>query len=358
MRPIHILFATVVVVAAVAPVSAQSVMPARSGTLHYFDGNVSIDGAEVRMKAGIFPEVRPGSVLRTERGRAEVLLTPGVFLRLGDNSAMRMLDADLSHTRLEIMDGTAMVEADDPQISVKNAPVTIVYRDREIRIVKHGLVEINADSQQVKVFRGEAEVADSSGHVTLREGHYTPLTGELRAEKFDRNLPNDLYVWSRDRSTDLTAANMFSAGSMNTTGTGYGYTGLGTGAGALNGGWYYNSFLNMFTYMPMAGVLWNPWGYGFYSPRAFYAYGGPAGVYNPAYAASVGRALNGFSNSTVTQSAITRSGGANGSVPALGNPVRSGAAGLRAGSATAGAFGGRSAASSGMGMHGGHGGHR
>ncbi len=48
-------------------------------------------------------------MLRTGQGRAEVLLTPGVFLRVGENSAIRMLDNRLLSTRVEIVSGNAIV---------------------------------------------------------------------------------------------------------------------------------------------------------------------------------------------------------------------------------------------------------
>src|SRR5262249_36589075 len=142
----------------VALSSAQSITSAHSGTLHYFDGDVSIDGATVQFKVGKFPEIKEQSVLRTGKGRAEVLLTPGVFLRAGENTAIRMLDNRLANTRVEILEGNVIVESDDPQMSVKDSPVSLLFKDYEIRMVKHGLIEISSDPAQMKVFKGEAQV--------------------------------------------------------------------------------------------------------------------------------------------------------------------------------------------------------
>src|ERR1700722_1818905 len=94
---------------------AQSVTSARSGTLHYFEGQVSIDGTSLMEKPSKFPQIREQSVLRTGKGRAEILLTPGVFLRVGEDSALRMLDTRLISTRVDILSGSAVVESDDPQ---------------------------------------------------------------------------------------------------------------------------------------------------------------------------------------------------------------------------------------------------
>src|SRR5580658_7660059 len=134
--------AVVLVAMTAAVCSAQSVTSAHSGTLHYFEGDVSIDGAAVQAKVARFSEIKEQSVLSTGLGRAEVLLTPGVFLRMGENSAIKMLDNRLISTRVEIMSGNAIVESDDPQLSIKDSPVSMIYKDYEIRMVKHGLVEI------------------------------------------------------------------------------------------------------------------------------------------------------------------------------------------------------------------------
>ncbi len=90
---------------------AQSVTSAHSGTLHYFEGEVSIDGTPVQSKVGKFQEVKEQGVLSTALGRAEVLLTPGVFLRLGENSSIKMLDTRLVSTRVDILSGNVMLES-------------------------------------------------------------------------------------------------------------------------------------------------------------------------------------------------------------------------------------------------------
>src|SRR5579863_5095546 len=68
----------------------QSVISAHSGVIHYIEGQVTVDGAAIHPKSTQFPDIRPDQVLATEDGRAEILLTPGVFLRLPENSSARM----------------------------------------------------------------------------------------------------------------------------------------------------------------------------------------------------------------------------------------------------------------------------
>jgi hypothetical protein len=319
-----------------AVASAQSVVSAHSGTLHYFDGAVTIDGVRVESKVGKFSEMKEKSVLRTGQGRAEILLTPGVFLRVGENTEIKMLDNRLMSTRVEIVSGSAMVESDDPELSVKNPAVTILYKDYEIQPVKFGIFEITSEPSQLRVFKGQAAVQAGTNRATINEGRLMPVSAALVSEKFDEKQADDLYLWARDRSAYLSAANMSSARSLATaSGLGYGYAGLGNatigGLGPRNGfsgNWYYNSFLNMYTYMPYGGTLWSPFGYGYFSPYTIYSYYSPYNYYwygggGSRASASTGVPLTNIGTSSLAASQISRTGSGINTHPTLSSPVRS-----------------------------------
>src|SRR4051812_21041028 len=89
---------------------AQNIISAHSGTLHYSQGEVMIDGKALDARPALFPDLKVGAELRTGLGRAEVLLVPGVFLRLGEETAVKMVDKRLADTRVELVSGTVMVE--------------------------------------------------------------------------------------------------------------------------------------------------------------------------------------------------------------------------------------------------------
>ena len=72
---------------------AQQVVGARAGTISFTTGAVFVDGQPARATPVKFPSLNEGQVLGTDRGRAEVLLAPEVFLRLGSQSAMRLVRA-------------------------------------------------------------------------------------------------------------------------------------------------------------------------------------------------------------------------------------------------------------------------
>jgi hypothetical protein len=389
---------TVVAVAMAGAIcSAQTVTSARSGTLHYLEGDVSIDGTPVQAKFGKFQEIKDQGVLTTKLGRAEVLLTPGVFLRIGENSSIKMIDTRLVSTRVDVLAGNVMLESDDAQMDIKDSPVVLIYKDYEIRMQKHGLAELNTDPGQLKVFKGEAlvETAEGAGtknRTTVKEGRLVSFNAALVTEKFDDKVGDELYLWARDRSQVLSAANMSSARSLSScyascvgSGSGYGYGGLTSGIGGWNGGWYYNPYFGMYTYVPLNGTLWNPWGYGFFSPNTIYSYYSPTAYWSGGggamgasargrpvlggvnsssnRAAPLGQLLNSNSGRINTLGSPTRGANAFGTAPpAIGSssPAASGGgfAPSRGSSGGGASMASSPAASSGGGHSSGGGGHR
>ena len=55
-------------------------------------------------------ELGTGQSLTTNTGKAEVLLTPGVFLRVGENSSVTMISPSLTRTELRVEKGQATAE--------------------------------------------------------------------------------------------------------------------------------------------------------------------------------------------------------------------------------------------------------
>jgi hypothetical protein len=374
----RISYAVILAAITAAAGSAQSVTSAHSGTLHYFDGDVSIDGTPVESRVGRFSEIKEQSVLRTAQGRAEVLLTPGVFLRIGENTAVKMLDNRLLSTRVEILSGTAIVESDDPQMSIKDSPVSLIYKDYEIRLVKHGLMEISSDPAQLKVYKGETVVTTANERATVREGRLLSFSAALTTEAFNEKVGDDLYIWARDRSQSVSAANMSSARSLNSTGygSGSGYLNIldgsglggGYGSGVWNSGWYYNPYFNMFTFVPGAGTYWNAFGYGFFSPNTIYEYYSPSNYWygggGGRGTGSIGRPLSGISNPSTNRagslsSVLPRYQGSAGVTAREGSAVGANTASLASSGISNSGAGHMSVGSGGFGGgHGGGGGHR
>src|SRR6185437_1451860 len=117
------------------------------------EGQVELNGSAVNQKFGEFGTVKNGETLAAQDGRAEVLLTPGVFLRIADHSSFRMISNRLDDTRVELLTGSAIVEVGD---LLDHNSITIVSDGANIALEKKGLYRIDADPGRVRVYDGEA----------------------------------------------------------------------------------------------------------------------------------------------------------------------------------------------------------
>ena len=89
---------------------AQSVISAQSGMINYTEGQVLLNGSEIQVTTTQFPQMRVQDVLSTKEGRAEVLLNPGSFLRLGENSSIRLTSSSITRPGVEVLSGSAVLE--------------------------------------------------------------------------------------------------------------------------------------------------------------------------------------------------------------------------------------------------------
>src|SRR5579862_3341638 len=88
----------------------------RPGTVNYVEGQATVgtNGSSEALseKSGGSVELASGQVLTTQQdGKVEVLLTPGVLLRVGNNSTLKMVSPSLSNTEVELDSGRAMIDA-------------------------------------------------------------------------------------------------------------------------------------------------------------------------------------------------------------------------------------------------------
>jgi hypothetical protein len=188
---------------------AQYVVSARAGTLHYIRGQVSVDGQLVPRTPLKFPMLQEGQVLRTGNGRAEVLLGPGVFLRLGENGALRMLDTRLENAQVEVQQGTALVEVVEMPMG---SDVHVLVGPTRTGFKGIGLHRFEAGLNELRVFGGNAEVAVADQTVAAGRGRIVHLGDTLSVSRFDpRRDPrrNDaLQQWAARRSFLLYSSNL------------------------------------------------------------------------------------------------------------------------------------------------------
>jgi len=197
-------------VAILLPVGAQSVISTHSGLIHFFEGAVYLGNQSLESHLGRFPSVPQGAELRTAEGRAEVLLTPGVFLRMGDRSAIRMVANDLADTQVELETGSVIVDSGEPNL---NTSVTLIYRNWRIHFLQKGAYRIDADPPRLWVRQGQAEVFSGVNQqpVSVEQGMNLPFASVLVPERASGQSKDALSDWSIGRSESITADNAITA---------------------------------------------------------------------------------------------------------------------------------------------------
>jgi hypothetical protein len=249
------------------------------GMVNYIEGQVSLGGQPLDQKSAGSAQLQAGQSLATQNGRAELLLTPGVLLRLDNNSAVMMNSTGIENTESTLQGGRAMVEADAilpaNHIAVHQGPATVL-------LVKNGLYDFDATKGQVRVFDGRAEVTVGGKTYTVQGGHEFDLNApKLKSRGFDKKASEDaFYRWGSLRSSYLAEANADAArGFANGYyGSPHSYGPYASFYGPSYPGWFWDPYFSAYTWLPWDGYFFSPFGWGFYSPgfayyAPFYGYG-------------------------------------------------------------------------------------
>ncbi len=239
---------------------ANSALP---GTVNYVEGQTSIGKEALNAKSVGSTTLEAGQTLTTGNGKAEILMTPGVFFRVGEDSAATLVSPSLTNTEIALAKGQAMVEVDD------------IHRDNVLRIqedgsttqlLKTGIYGFDADSGDVLVLKGQALVQDGDREVKVKGGHELAVnnTAKLKTTKFNKSRyeDTDLYHFSNLRSQYLAESNVNAAGMYWPGGPGW-----------YGPGWYWDPFFWDYTWLPGEGMFFSPFGWDFYSPLWFGYYG-------------------------------------------------------------------------------------
>lgn len=245
--------------------NANQAPQATPGTLNYVEGQASIEGRPLSPQSVGHATLMPSQVLATANGKAEILLTPGIFFRIAENSTVQMISPDLTHTEIRLEQGRASVEVD--QIYSQNV-VLVDLKNGQTQLLKTGLYAFDAGASTVRVFDGKASVfpgANTQANVRpieVKGDRQLVLNGEpLKPHRFskDQASADPFYKWSSLRSEYLGEANLNLAEQYAA------YPGFYPGWYWAGGPWGY-------TWLPGDGFSWSPFGYGFYSP--YYIRGG------------------------------------------------------------------------------------
>jgi hypothetical protein len=237
----------------IAALLMQFVVSVKAGLVNHVQGNANV--AEMEM-ARVNRPIRTGL-----DGYVEVLLRPGSFLRLGENSEVVIDDAELASVKLTVTRGPAVIEV--VEIS-SDFPISVTTGELTTKIVSNGIYRF-ADGTAT-VIQGKLKTADSK--LTYEKGWQVFFKDNYRARKTGKIQVTSLDVYSQARSEEIARAN-FSLTSSLTGPSTYGVYDL----------WLFSPQYGMYTFIPHGGFR-SPYGHRYYGVENRRNYGNNGYVNN------------------------------------------------------------------------------
>lgn len=242
------------------------VISAKAGGVNITEGSISVvrnDGTSSVLVKG--DQLAVGDKVRTgANSRAEILLNPGSYLRLGSNAEFEFKTTSLDDLKLMVSKGSAVLEvfaSNDFEVGVDTPKAGFV-------IIQSGVyrVDIVNGVGAMTVIKGRAEIAGDED-TEIKKGRRAVLNeGVASVEKFKSDDADGLESWSKSRSKDLAKiSTSLEARSLRPT---LMHSFLGNGWNMYNsfGLWVYDPFRGYNCFLPF-GMGWgSPYGY-------YYGYG-------------------------------------------------------------------------------------
>ena len=237
---------------------------ANAGGVNFVEGDVTV----LRKNGHSGPLLKRdhleiGDIVSTgSTGKAEILLNPGSFLRLGSNSKFAFRTTNLDDLQIALTSGSAMFEV----FATDSFTVSIFTPKESLTVAETGVYRIDLlgdGTGTLSVIEGKAEVGDYPATI-VKKGRTTSLgTSNSTVAKFDRGKRDELAEWSRTRGKDLAkmASSLQNVAMRNTLASTY-------RNGRWNvyqsfGLWVFNPFSAAYCFLPF-GSYWNsPYGYGY-----------------------------------------------------------------------------------------------
>jgi len=271
----YLLFAVSVILLSSAFVFAQDnktlssvtdtyVISAKAGGVNHIEGQVSIVRKEGKSglllrddNIGIGDKVSTGA-----DGRAEILLNPGSFARLAENSQFEFITTDLDNLKLKLSRGIAIFE---------------VYADNEFK-VSIGLPDANIELTESGVYRIDV-LPDGSGKLSVWKGNYSAENekAEVKAgrtvvvkgknvsavAKFDRDNKDSFDLWSQLRAKEASAINKRLQRNALSNSLLASYNRGGWNRYNTFGLWVFDPFTRRWSFLPFGSGWYSPYGYGY-----------------------------------------------------------------------------------------------
>ena len=256
------------------------VISARAGGINAITGRATVQTSRNAewQPLTIHDDLQGGDIVRTgSDSRVEMLLNPGSYLRVGENSEFVLASNSLENLEIRIIRGAAIVEATGAD--GMELLINITTPHAKLAIVRHGLYRVNVlptDSTELIVRKGRVVLSDSQknikgGNKVVFSGNSTYFVAKL--QKHEKKHTEALDVWSKDRASTLAKANRRITDRMLTsalTSFNSSFAGFFDNRARSGGLWVFNARTGCYTFLPFYFGWGSPYGSS-YSNTLYYS---------------------------------------------------------------------------------------
>ena len=305
---------------------------AKAGGVNSVLGNVKVkrEGQEPQLLTGQ-DDLNAGDMVASgQASQAEVLLNPGSYLRLAENSEFVLVDNSLNNLVVRLVKGSAIIEAtggDDAAFQIN-----VVTNQKHFVIVRGGIYRFNARPGVTELLVRKGRVLpDANPREMVKGGTKVTYTGgEPLIAKLDKKEQDDFDLWSKTRAETLAKANQkISNRSVNGYLASMSPFELAFSSQNSWGIWAYSSYARSYTFVPFHYGWSSPYGhyYGNYCNVYHYpggsVYGNNSGIIagNPGSSGGSSNVVTGGSSSGSSGAGMGNPGGSSSGASSPSNSV-------------------------------------
>jgi hypothetical protein len=189
------------------------VISARAGGVNAVTGKIGVHakGSTTWEPLTIKDNLEGGDVVKTGLdGRVEILLNPGSYMRVAEDSEFELTSNSLDNLEVRVIRGTAIVEATGAEDTELQINITTPHA--KMAIVRRGLYRVNVvpgDLTEVIVRKGRLHLSDpeaqiKAGKKLIFSGNSYSVAQLTDAEK---KAIDGFDVWSKDRAQVVARVN-------------------------------------------------------------------------------------------------------------------------------------------------------
>ena len=224
---------------------------------------VSVPAVNQPVRANAGYRIKAGGGLKTTgNSRAELLLSPGTYLRVAEDSEIEVMGTTYRDMRFRVVRGTVIIES--ASFNPKIHSLRLSTPSGELQMGTRGLYRLDVvpgRESAVSIYKGRVLWTGAQGRSAQLKSGRRWLLGNAspspkpRSAGLDKNHRKDpLNLWSKRRARQLVQVNAgLSLASRDSAYPGFGYQN--------RGGWVLSSKSQWFTYVPFDSSPRSPYGF-------------------------------------------------------------------------------------------------